>query len=110
MTETRVAYQPDFFGGVHVSGDVVDKLRALLHDDAEARNDNNTMVVRYLARYHNLDATTAARLEQVMAHAPSFKTLLNRAMEIQGREPELAPDADVRAQRDRRAKAGPVRR
>lgn len=113
-----------------VSGDVVDRIEALLVERPDLRDSYQALQAAYWAEFDGLgDALKRPLAERIgepaaadlvadlvvafqqwfARHATSPKTIQNRAQEIQHREPALDARKDIRQWRDKQSRAGPVR-
>ncbi len=108
MTEARATYQAGLWGGEQVAGDVVERLRILLANDRDARNDYDVCAIHYLQEFEGLDRISARHMIAATRKV-ALKTILNRCLDVQRMYPELDADPEVRAARNRKAKGGPVR-
>lgn len=126
-----IVMQGSLFGGQPVvSGDIVDRIEALLVERPELRDSYQALKAAYWAEYDGLgDALKRPLAERVgepaatelvtdlveafqvwfTQHATSGKTIQNRAMESQRRNPDLDASTDVRKWRNKQARAGPVK-
>lgn len=110
MTETGVAYQYSLFGGEVVADDVVERVKAVLLEYPEARCDYDYLWLLYLQVYHELPAFVRAQVMQcVLAGAPSYRTVANRAQELMRADASLQPAAEVMEHRQRQRRQGRVR-
>lgn len=105
--------QYTLFGGVEVSGNIVDKLTAILEDDPGSRSSYRRVVGRYWIEYDGLAGLLGEKadlfLEWLEQHATSPKTLQNRCMEIQNARPDLRPPENIQRWREAQSHAGPVK-
>ena len=108
--------QQDLWGNKVVAGDVVDRIAHILEEHEDARDDYKVLMARYWMAFDGLDeflgdlpAMRSGFLAWFVGLATSPKTLQNRCMEIQKRRPGLDAAAEVREERQRMARQGPVR-
>ena len=110
MTRSK---QYDLWGGSVLSGDIAAKVEALLEDQPDARDSYAELVGLYWFVYDGLDRILPPDCHDAfmrfMNRATSWKTIQNRAMEIQRRRPDLDASPDVRDKRNRQATQGAVR-
>lgn len=120
MAETRVVYQSGFPGlsEDQVAGDIVDKCRVMLAEEPDTRDDYERAWLRYLARYHGLDAalrngritSTEGLLHWIRElHVPGFRTVANRCQELIRADARLQPSAQVMERRQKQRRQGRVR-
>ena len=103
-------YQYDLMGNMMVAGDIVDRVRHILKNHPEARDDYRVLVARYWLEFDGLDRIIDGEtFVDWIRHATSPKTAQNRAMEIQREDPDLDSTPAIRRRRDYQAKAGIVR-
>jgi len=102
MTHTMI----DFFGRTHVvssggrNGTATDRVRHLLETDEGTRNSYAELVGRYWFQFDGLDEVLPAEyhdafLRWLALEATSWKSIQNRALEIQRARDDLAPSPDV---------------
>jgi hypothetical protein len=106
-----VAMQGGLFGGVAVTGSIKDKVAYILEQYPEARDDYKLLVLRYWQEIDGLNVDTmdaAAFQAWLLQKATSWKTLQNRAMEVQNERPELEASPEVEKQREIQSRAGPI--
>ena len=108
------AMQYTLDGGIEVSGNVVDKMTAILEDDPAARTSYKRAIGSYWIQFdglaHVLGDRADAFLDWLERHATSPKTLQNRCMEIQTERPDLEAPPEVERIRQRQSRAGRVLR
>jgi hypothetical protein len=120
MAETNVAYQYGLLGVAPdcVAGDIIERCKAMLAEEPDTREDYERAWIRYLARYHDLDA--AIRTGRIASanslldwlrlnHAPGFRTVANRCQELIRADASLQPKPEVMQRRQRQRKQGRVR-
>jgi len=109
-----LAQQFDLFGGTVTQGDVIAKVTHLLESDEACRDSYAELVGRYWLQFDNLDAVLPPEYHEPLLRwlnngATSWKTIQNRALEVQRERPDLDASPEVRAQRNRQSKQGRVR-
>jgi hypothetical protein len=108
-----IILQDSFLGsGPVVSGNIRDRMRYILSEYPKARDDYRLALYLYWREFEGLgellgDKADAFR-QWFVNSATSPKTLQNRTMEVQNRNPELEASPDIAQERQRQAKAGPV--
>jgi hypothetical protein len=98
-----------------VQGSVREKIRYVLQDYPETRDDYRWLMFRYWMLFEGLGAVLESSDPEafrrwLVERATTPKTLQNRAMELQREYPELDARPKVRKRRDELASAGPVGR
>ena len=110
MTEARVAYQVSMFGGEVVAGDIVHRVRALLAEYPQAREDYDYLWLLYLQTYHGLPAAVRAEVMRVvLGGAPAYRTIALRAQEIMRADADLQPPREVMEYRQKQRRQGRIR-
>lgn len=109
-----LAGQYTFDGSLEMQGDVVAKARHLLEQHSEARDSYAVLVALYWLEFDGLAEllpTEAIKpfVEWMKTRATSWKTIQNRAMELQRNHIHLDSSPEVREQRKRQATQGAVR-
>jgi hypothetical protein len=118
--ERTVVYQTAFPGLAddQVAGDIVDRCRLMLAEEPDTREDYERAWLRYLARYHDLDAALrAGRIQSAdqlvdwiqRGRCPGFRTVANRCQELMRADAGLQPGRQVMAERQRQRKQGKIR-
>ena len=107
----------DFFGRTHAAsrsggnGTDADRVRHLLETDEGCRNSYAELVGRYWLQFDGLDDVLPAYLHEpflswLSREATSWKSLQNRAMEVQRARDDLAPAPDVEQYRQKQGEGG----
>ena len=109
-----LAMQHDLFGGSEWTGDVIQKVRHLLQNDSGCRDSYAELVGVYWLEFDGLANVIPPECHEAFIRwlnneATSWKTIQNRAEELQHRQPELDASAGIRARRERQATQGVVR-
>ena len=110
-----LATQYKLFGGSIQTGDVVAKVKHLLETMPETRDSYAELVGRYWLEFDGLADILPPWCHDAFLcwlnrkETTSWKTIQNRAGEIQNEHPELDASPAVRELRRRRATQGPVR-
>jgi hypothetical protein len=107
-----VTMQSSFLGKPMVSGNLRQKMAYVLQKYPEARNDYRLAMFYFWLEFEGLDDALGEKVdafrEWFVDRATSPKTLQNRTMEVQNRNPELDASPAVEEQRQRQSTAGPV--
>jgi len=109
-----IGIQHTIFGGTVATGDVIDKVTHLLETDESCRDSYAELVGRFWLEFDNLDIWLPVEYHEPFLRwlnngATSWKTIQNRALEIQRQRPDLDASPEVRALRERQSKQGRVR-
>ena len=108
-----LAQQYTLFGGTGAQGDIVAKVRAILEDDESTRDSYAELVAAFWFQYDGLGDVIPLEYHTAFTEwlhkATSWKTIQNRAGEIQRNNPHLDSSPDVREKRNRQARQGVVR-
>lgn len=111
-----VAAQLSFDGPAVPAGDIKQRVAALLEQHPDARQDYARLVFYYwrdcdgmsalFARFPGLET---AFLDFIAGRATSWKTIQNRAMEVQNENPDLEAAPAVQRLRQQQARAGVIK-
>ena len=107
-----VATQSSFLGAPTVSGNLRDRIRYILEEHPDARDDYKLAIFIYWCEFDGLtdilgDRADAFR-EWFISDAVSPQTLRNRTQEVQNRHYGLDASPEVEALRQKQSKRGPV--
>ncbi len=108
------AVQHSMFGGVAIAGTILDKMTYVLEKYPRARESYQYAAFFYWLEFDGLgeilgDQALCDRFARWLDRdATSFKTLQNRAMEIQNDRPDLEAPREVERIRQRQSRAGRI--
>jgi len=104
--------QDSFLGEPVVSGDLRKRMAYILQKYPNARNEYRLAMYYFWLEFEGLGDALGEKADAFRTwftdRVTSPKTLQNRTMEVQNRNPELEASPKVEQQRQRQATAGPV--